>query len=526
MDQYIHTPARLVAALCDHTAYDHPAEMVVHLHTHISDVFLAGAYAYKVKKPVDFGFLDFTTLDKRRRACEDEVRLNSRLAPEIYLGVVPIHLSSKGYRVGDAPQDESSAIVDYAVRMVRMPQDGMLDRVAAAGELRREHMLDIAHQLARFHATAERSAVIDSFGGMDGIAHHVRQNFAQTEEYAGRSIARGQFDYLKTYADDFMRKNALLFAARVAAGRVIDGHGDLHLRNMCLYHGKVVIFDCIEFNQQFRAGDVIGDIAFLTMDLDARGLPRLGNSFLNGYLEQTGDYAGLAVLDFYQNYRAYVRGKVASFLLSGNASDAERSDAMHEAETYFDLARSYTIRRRGGVLITCGPSASGKTTIALRAAETLNGITVRSDAVRKLLAGVAFEQSQVVPYEQGIYGVDMTERTYQTMLDYARSIVDSGRWAILDATYAQRAQRLNAAAFARSLGVEFAIIQCSAPRVELERRLDLRARLHRDISDATRDILDEQLRRFEPPQSDEGPLFVWTGTEDLRPWLARLGAVS
>ncbi len=516
----------MLAALSNAGAYPHPADELVHLHTHISDVFLAGAYAYKVKKPVELGFLDFTALSSRRQACEDEVRLNRRLAPQIYLGVVPIRDVGGNFKVGSGSDDGGAEIADYAVKMVRMPQEGMLDRLAAAGNLDHDQMRDVARQLARFHGLAEHGPHIDLYGSLDNIADHIRQNFAQTEPYIGRSITRSQFERIRSYTQNFMHTNAALFSARVSAGRIVDGHGDLHLRNMCLYGDAVAIFDCIEFSQRFRAGDVIGDIAFLTMDLDARNLPRLGNCFLNEYLQRTDDYAGLAVLDFYQTYRACVRGKVASFLLDGASSEAQRLAAANEASHYFNLAREYTTGRAGGLLITCGPSASGKTTIARQAAEAVGGITVRSDAVRKHLAGLQLEQHQATSYARGIYSTEMTEQTYKTLLQNAREIVSSGRWAILDATFLRRTYRLQAAALARSLGTAFGIICCCTPRSELERRLDLRSRTQGDISDATHAVLHQQLQDFETPQRDEAEMFCWTGTEDPAPWIRQLARAS
>ena len=516
----------MLAALSNAAAYPHPADELVHLHTHISDVFLAGAYAYKVKKPVELGFLDFTTLSKRRRACEDEVRLNKRLAPQIYLGVVPIRNIGGKFKVGSEPDDGGAEVADYAVKMVRMPQEGMLDQLAAAGKLGRDQMRDVAHQLARFHGLAEHGPKIDLYGGLDNIADHVRQNLAQTEPYIGRSIMRSQLERIRSYAQDFMRTHAALFFARVSAGRIVDGHGDLHLRNMCLYYDAVVIFDCIEFSQRFRAGDAIGDIAFLTMDLGAHNLPRLGNCFLNEYLQRTDDYAGLAVLDFYQTYRACVRGKVASFLLDGAGSETQRLAAANEGARYFNLASEYITGRTGGLLITCGPSASGKTTIARQTAEAVGGITVRSDAVRKHLAGIQLNQHQAASYARGIYSTEITERTYKTLLQHAREIVSSGRWAILDATFLRRAHRLQAAALARSLGTAFGIICCSTPLSELERRLDLRSRTQQDISDATHAVLHQQLLDFEAPQRDEAEMFCWTGTEDPVPWIRQLARAS
>ncbi len=522
MNRQTHSREHMLAALSDARAYPHPTEGLVHLRTHISDVFLAGSYAYKVKKPINLGFLDFTTLSRRRRACEDEVRLNRRLAPQIYLGVVPIRRASGHYRVGGEPDDRDAKVVDYAVKMVRMPQESLLDQLADNGRLGREHMRDIARQIARFHEMAKRGPELDRYGSLECVDHNVRQNFAQTEAYIGRSISCAQFDQIKTYAEDFMRDNAIQFSMRISAGRIVDGHGDLHLRNMCLYHDTVIIFDCIEFNQQFRAGDVIGDIAFLTMDLDARTLPQLGNCFLSEYLQRTSDYAGLTMLDFYQVYRAYVRGKVASFLLDGDDGEAQRRAATSEAAHYFDLAQKYIAGHSGGLLITCGPSASGKTTVAQQTSEILRGVTVRSDAVRKHLAELPLEQHHAASYAQGIYNTEMTERTYQTLLQNARSIIGSGRWAVLDATYLRHAHRLQAAALARSLGVAFGIIYCNVPRSELERRLDQRWHTQKDISDATHAVLFQQLRDFEPPRRDEAAIFHWTGTEDLATWITQL----
>ncbi len=514
--------ARLVAALTDPAAYPHPTGKIEHLETHISDVFLAGDYAYKLKKPLDFGFLDFTTLEKRRHACHDEVRLNARLAPQIYLGVVPVCASGQGYRIAAADCKPGEQPAEYAVRMRRLPQDGLLDRLAAQGKLARAQLVDIARQIARFHATAERGPEIERYGALDSVAYPVRQNFEQTEKYIGVTIGRERHARLRAYSEDFLRGRAARFAQRVAEHRIVDGHGDLHLRNMCLHDGRVVIFDCVEFNQAFRAGDVMNDIAFLTMDLDARGLPALGNVFLNEYLEWTQDYGGLALLDFYQIYRAYVRGKVTSFLMDAAPEPARREAARREAEEYFQLAERYLAPRAPGLLITCGLSGSGKTTAARQAAAMLGGVMVRSDAIRKHLAGIPLDQDASAPFGQGIYSPAMSARTYQAMLGHAHAVIDAGRWAILDATYHTRAARAGVAQLARERGVPFAIVHCLAERDELARRLHRRAVENSDISDAGAAILDEQARRFEEPSADEGRVFTWRGGDDLPAWLKQL----
>ncbi len=373
-------PVDLLAALRDARVYPHPAGPIEHYETHISHVFLAGDYAYKLKKPVDFGFLDFTTLAKRRHACAEEVRLNARLAPDYYLGVASICDGERGLAVHPDGCSAGETEIEVAVRMRRLPQDGMLDRLAQSGRLEAGDIADMAMQLARFHAHAARGPDVDRYGHVESVRTPVLQNFEQTRPYIGAVVGAAAHAHLRAAAERFLATRAALFEQRVAGGRIVDGHGDLHLRNMCRAGGRVVIFDCIEFNPALRAGDVIGDIAFLTMDLDHRGLAALSNRFLNEYLEQTRDYAGLRLLDFYQAYRACVRAKVLAF-------ESEREPAAaREAAAYFALAETYAAPRRAGLLITCGVSGSGKTTLARAAAGELGAVMVRSDAVRKHLA--------------------------------------------------------------------------------------------------------------------------------------------
>ena len=510
----------MLAALQQPAAYPHACGEIVHLETHISHVFLAGDDAYKLKKPVDFGFLDFTTPEKRRAACLDEVRLNARLAPDIYLGVVPVCHSAAGYRVrpqGCAPGETEAEVL---VHMRRFPQDGLLDRLAISGRLTPGIMTDIAQQLAHFHATAGRSPEIDRFGSVESVRNPVAQNFVQTAPYIGRTVSAATHAHLRTWSEEFLRSHAKLFGARVRSGKIVDGHGDLHLRNMCQYNGRVLIFDCIEFNPALRAGDVMNDIAFLIMDLDHRALVTLANRFLNEYQEQTTDYAGLKLLDFYRVYRACVRAKVMSFE-SDSVPETERRAVEQEAASYFDLAEQMLAPRAPGLLITCGVSGSGKSTLARQTCEVLDGVMVRSDAVRKHLAGIPLSMRGQVSGTD-IYTPAMTVRTYTTLLQHAREVIASGRWVILDAVYARQSERAAAAVLARELRVPFGMLYCQAPATELKRRLDQRASEGRDISDATVDVLEQQLLHFETPGPNEGPMFAWTGTENPETWLASL----
>ena len=509
------SPRELLADLHRPSAYPHATDGIEHLQTHISHVFLAGEFAYKLKKPVDFGFLDFTSPEKRRTACQEELRLNRRLAPEIYLGVVPVCRGAGGHRIAPGGCAHGETETEVAVRMRRMPQDGMLDRLADAGKLELAHMVDIARQLTVFHAHAARGPEVEQYGHLACIRAPVMQNFEQTAPYIGLVVSAERCDHLHTAAEEFLKRHADWFEARVRHRRIVDGHGDLHLRNMCLVHGRVVIFDCIEFNPQLRAGDVMSDIAFLTMDLDHRRLPAHGNRFLNEYLEQTRDYAGLLLLDFYQAYRACVRGKVLCF------ETGHRPQAAAEAAEYFALAERYLAPRRGGLLITCGVSGSGKTTLARQVAAPLGAVMVRSDAVRKHLAGIPLIQRGA---ESGrdIYSTDMTERTYAALLEHAREVVASGRWAILDAVYGRSGERAAAAALARELGVPFGMLYCTALHEELRRRVARRTEDGVDISDATVAVLEAQLGRFEAPRPGEAEMFEWTGNEDPSHWLEGL----
>jgi hypothetical protein len=457
---------------------------------------------------VNLGFLDFTTLAKRERACTDEVRLNARLAPDIYLGVVTLCVANGRYRVAETGCVPRETVVDYAVRMRRMPQEGMLDRLAATAQLTNDHILDIARQMAVFHTSTEHHRDLDHYAQLDSIAAPIRQNFQQTHRYIDTCLSRARFERLRDYSENFLRDHAALFQERIRRGRIVDGHGDLHLGNMCLFRDRVVIFDCIEFNPALRAGDAINDIAFLTMDLTERKLPQLANAFLNEYLQLTGDYHGLALLDFYQVYRAYVRGKINAFQSDGAADTAARERAIQTARDYFALSEQLLNPRRGGVLITCGLSGSGKTTMARQAGARLDGVLIRSDIVRKGLAGMTAMQRDAVGYGEGIYNLQMNERTYAALLDHARDIIAAGRWAIIDATFSTRAWRDAAAALAGKHQVPFVILYCTAPRAELVRRLTARAADNRDASDATAALLEQQSRSFQVPDTSEGQLLV------------------
>jgi len=494
-------------------AYPHPVRDVRHLATHISDVFLTGSFAYKIKKPVDLKFLDFSTLEKRRYYCEREVALNRRLAPEIYLGVVPITQDGENFRI-----EGKGEPVEYAVKMVQFGQEGLLDAMAERGELTREPILELANQVARFHRSAERAD--DAFGTPKVIGENVLRNFEQTAQYQGPVVSPERFSRLWEYSNHFLTQKAFLFQERINRGAIRVCHGDLHLQNICLDRGRLIIFDCIEFNDALNHIDVVNEIAFLLMDLDHRGLSALGNRFVNAYLERTQDYDGLSMLDFYLIYRACVRAKVACILSEDpDITEVEKAAAQERASSYFVLAERYLADRRPGLILMAGVSGSGKSSVASDVAEPLEAVMIRSDAVRKSLAGSGPEVQTATDYGRGIYTPEITERTYNSLLERAESVIASGRWAILDATYAQKRHRSAATSWAEKQAVPFVILHCTAPRSVLEARLSRRTAEGRDLSDADVEIMRRQLSAFEPFGPEEAGFVVRVDTENR--WDAR-----
>jgi len=328
---------RLVQALLDPKIYPDPTQGVELVQTQMSFVFLAGDYVYKVKKPVNLGYLDYTTLDKRRFYCQREVELNQRLCSDAYTGVVPIiehggHFSLSG-------QEKA---IEYAVKMRRLPQEAMMDVLLAKDKVSPAMLAGVAEKLAEFHREAETNATISAFGDRDNIIVNTEENFSQTEKYIGNTIAEEKYQRIKAYTNRFIEENGTLFHQRIASGRIRDCHGDLHAAHICFGNG-ICIYDCIEFNDRFRYCDVASEVAFLAMDLDHYGRADLSGDFVNAYVTRSQDKELVALLNFYKCYRAYVRGKVESFKLDDpHISNEEKARVLAIARNYFELAESYT----------------------------------------------------------------------------------------------------------------------------------------------------------------------------------------
>jgi len=498
--------------------YPHPVMMPIQLmQTHASYVLLTGEFVYKLKKPVNFGFLDYSTVANRQHFCIEEIRLNQRGAKELYLEVVSIAKLGHKYQLGN-----DGEIVDYAVKMVQFPQSTLLSNMFESGTMTIAQIEEMGIAVAQFHANAQTNEYISSFGTVAKIRQSIDDNYRQTEKYIGRAQTQPQFTETKAYTDRFLLEHSQLFLDRIAGGFIRECHGDLHLRNICRWHDKTQLFDCIEFNEPFRFVDVMYDLAFAVMDLEARGGKDFANRFLNTYVEQTGDWEGLQVLPMYLSRQAYVRAKVTSFLLDDpTISSEDRIAAAQTAGDYYHQAWAYTRTASVGRLIMLsGLSGVGKSTLGKRIALAVGGVHLRSDAVRKHLGGISLSSKG----DDSLYTPEMTAKTYQRVLELASKLTAQGLTVILDAKYDRVSLRTAVADLAADRGIPLQMIHCTAPADVLRDRL---ARRTGDIADATVDLLASQQAAWEDFTRAERDLtIVVDTTEDLSIAIDRIQARS
>ncbi|WP_335946013.1 bifunctional aminoglycoside phosphotransferase/ATP-binding protein [Pseudomonas sp. G166] len=474
----------LIAALQNPALYPHPVEGFQVIETHISWVLLTGPYAYKFKKPVNFGFLDFTSLEARKHFCGEELRLNQRLTQDLYLEVLPITGSAEAPQLaGDGPA------IEYALKMRQFPQSQLLSTLQANGELTTAHIDEMAVQIAQFHLSTPQVPAENAAGTPDSVMAPVRQNFEQIRPFLSDKADLLQLEALQAWAESSFDRLKPLFTQRKAEGFIRECHGDIHLGNITLIDGKVVIFDCIEFNEPFRFTDVYADTAFLAMDLEDRGLKSLARRFVSQYLELTGDYRGLELLNFYKAYRALVRAKVALFSMPAEADPVQRATTLRQYRNYANLAESYSTIPSRFLAITHGVSAVGKSHVAMRLVEALGAIRLRSDVERKRLFG---EQQVPNDPQAGIYSSDASNTTYARLHEIADVILRAGFPVVVDATYLKRDQRDAAAKVAEATGAPFLILDCNAPQAVIEARLAQRQADQKDPSDANLAVIAAQ----------------------------------
>src|SRR5215510_1288167 len=428
---------RLIQALTDRAVYEHPTTEITVLQTHISWVVLTGSYAYKIKKPVNLGFVDFSTLAQRHFFCQEELRLNRRLAPQLYLDVVAITGTPERPRVHG-----QGTPIEYAVRMVQFAQETLLSHLIAVGQLQGAHIDALAHEVSAFHARIAVADPTSRFGTPEVVYQPVQENFQHLFDAIDDPVRQGHARDLEAWCQRTFAARRPAVVARQRDGFVRECHGDLHLGNMVLLDGAVVIFDCIEFNDALRWIDVASDVAFLTMDLEDRGRPDLAHRFLNGYLEATGDYGLLVPLPLYLTYRAIVRAKVAGLRLGQSDLSPEEVAQAHAAfGSYLDLAQRYTRPSRPRLWITHGLSGSGKTSGTQPLVETTGAIRLRSDVERKRLFSLAPLERSTGRSDLNLYAPDATQRTYAHLAQQAARVVEAGFTAVVDATFLKRAQR-------------------------------------------------------------------------------------
>jgi len=483
--------AALVAALSNPRCYPHPVDRVEVVETHISWVLLSGDFAYKIKKAVALGFLDFSTLARRRAFCDDELRLNRRLAPELYLEVVAITGTSLAPRFGG-----NGEAIEYAVKMARFPQDALLDRRLAEARLPPELIDRLAEAVADFHGRVSRATPGDGFGTPAAVWEPMAQNFSQLRERLPAAAAP-RLDDLEAWSRQRHGELAGPLAARLHEGWVRECHGDLHLGNIALVGDRLQIFDCIEFNPNLRWIDVLSEIAFLTMDLEDRGRADYGHRLLNRYLEGTGDYGGLPLLAFYQVYRAMVRAKVAAIRAAQEESEAKTAD-LAICDQYLAYAARAATPGEPRLLLLHGLAGSGKTWLAQGLLEKLGAIRLRSDIERKRLHGLAPLAASESTLAGGIYDSTATAATYSRLVDLARQVLAAGYQVVVDAACLKTWQRDAFRNLAAELGVPFAILACTAPDAVLRGRLAKRAAAGGDASEANQAVLEHQIRVREP----------------------------
>ncbi|HVN46844.1 MAG TPA: AAA family ATPase [Steroidobacteraceae bacterium] len=497
-------------ALLQRRAYPHPVRAVDVIETHISWVLLTGAFAYKIKRPVHYAFIDQRSARQRRALCHEEVRLNRRFAPALYLGVCAIRRRGGEARIGG-----SGSVIEHAVRMRQFPHSQQLAALLTARRIEPAELASFGAQLASVHAALPAARAGQQWGEPGAQIAAIKQNAAECVRAAaalarqapGRDIAalRATQARLGRWADAAWP----LLAARFAARRVRECHGDLHAGNIVRYQGRLLPFDCLEFDAALRWIDVADEVSFLVADLEARGRPRHAHAFLDGYLRASGDYQGCLLLPVFRAHRALVRIKVMALTASApGTSPAAARAARGSFRSYLECATRALAPRRPALVLMSGLSGSGKTWLAGQLSPALQAVHLRSDIERKRLAGLEPLARSASALARGLYTQEMSTAVYDRLAECAADALAGGYTTIVDATFGRVAERLRLRALAARLGVTLCIVYCHAPRSVLRRRLMQRARRGKDPSEANIEVLRWQEGHFVPPSTEEARLVL------------------
>ncbi|MBI5892470.1 MAG: AAA family ATPase [Deltaproteobacteria bacterium] len=481
--------------------------------THISYLIFTPQFVYKIKKPVDFGFLDFTTLEKRRFFCEQEVVLNKRLCPDMYLGVVAIKEKNGIIKI-----QGSGEAIEYAVKMKKLPSENMMDVMLKRGSVTDEMIVRMAKLVTDFHNMADTNPYISEFGKITAIKKNTDENFSQTLPIIGKTISQERYDRIKNYAESFLQEHKKAFENRIENGFIKDCHGDIHSEDICITNG-IYIFDCIEFNERFRYSDTVSDIAFLAMDLDFFNCHNLSKRFIDAYIKASKGDSVFEILDFYKCYRAYVRGKVEGFKSQQKeVAEAEREHAIIKAKRYFYLADLYAAGGfRPVVLVVCGLAGTGKTTLANAIGKEIGFKVISSDIVRKELAGIRPAEHRYDDFEKGIYTRDFTIKTYNEMMKKAEDFLRGGISIILDATFMADIFREMTVKLAKDTNADLYFIECTLDDEIVKKRLDERSKKEGVASDARWEIYlkqKEEYKSLQPSAFSPQPKALIIDTDD------------
>src|SRR5437667_7334586 len=498
---------RLIAFLESPESYPHSPAEVRLMQTHISWVFIASPFVFKVKKPMELGFLDFSTLEKRRHFCQRELDLNRRLCPDIYLGVVPIYESASGFSF-----NAEGEIAEYSVKMRQLQSGWFLSQLLAKGLVGEKEIKRVICCLHRFYESEKPDPEIEVWGTPEKLKISTDENFVQVEPFIGRTISPVAFETIRHFTNQFYAGNEELFLERIKEHRILDCHGDLHLDHIHLTPEAITIFDCIEFNDRFRFIDIANDVAFLAMDFDFEGRSDLGNPLLRNAAREFQDGGMLKVTNFYKCYRAFVRGKVESI----QATEKETVDPQeHEkqAARYFRLALRYAVTGSEPLLlVVMGRIGTGKTTVAKQLASELDWPVFSSDEIRKTFAGIPLTRRSPPELRNKIYSVEMTQRTYRKLLEDGFAALDTSNGFVLDATFSTRAIRKFLRDECKNAKVLFKIVELDADRGEIKKRLRARDEKAEETSDARLEDFEKLNAAYQPPSELASDLISVTTT--------------
>lgn len=486
---------RIMAFLAMPSSYPHGPREVRSIQTHISSVFIASPFVFKMKKPVNFGFLDFSTLEKRHHFCRRELELNRRLCPDVYVAVTPIYESDAGFSF----DDEDGEIVEYAVKMRELPQGWFLNELLAKGSIGESEINRVISCLHSFYEAQNPSREIEEWGAPEKLKISTDENFAQVEPFMGKTISPAAFETVRHFTNAFYVANDGLFRERIEQHRIRDGHGDLRLDHVHITPGETTIFDCIEFNDRLRFIDIANDLAFLAMDCDFEGRPEVGQMLLGNASREFGDPGLLEVADFYKCYRAFVRGKVESIEMSSTEPSAAAEHGKR-ATCYFRLALRYAVAgSRPLVVVVMGRVGTGKSTVAKQIGGELDWPVFSSDRIRKTLAGVPLPERTAPNLKGMVYSERMTDRTYEELLKQGLAALAIQGGVILDATFSTREKRDLLQDACAGAGVSVQVIELEAEQNDIANRLKARDQNAEEISDARMEDLEMLIAAYEPP---------------------------